>query len=706
MQGVSLPSKQLGRSVLLGGVLIGVLSAVLYMTGILEPLEKRVYDSRLRSTIDGALHPSIAVLAIGESELSEIGNPPDPAKLAELVEQARNLGATDIAFNEPIVGSAESIAALASAAGEFSAVFAISYPPQEERRLIAGESPTSTPEPSRDLVLSATAIGFRNRLPGPDGTLRRFTPTIGERVEIGVAVAAAAENRNVRLPRQAPMIGEQQRLGPGPRLLIRYDRRPPSEGYLTVKDVMEGDADIDGKLLLVGVNADRVSRSWDTPLGRMADVEVTAQIASALMSERGITRAPVWLVVTALMAVSMALTVGATQNRPVADLLFPPLVGALMWVLSGFAFSGGTWIDIIPIFLVLGLHMIVMPSIRRSIQRVADGVPGGSIKRVFEGLLEVLLLGGFAHSGRIWLDSRRGPVTVAHSGEVPDHLLTAISGSHPLEANRDEGQVVFLPIENPDGSAGTAILLRRRGHLLSERRLDLLGRVAAAFGVRMSEISRRQAQQLMIEALKEISAILDEVDHFNRDHPSHIAALAVRIGKAAGLSDKQLEHLEIASYLHDLGKIGAPDTVIDSTVRLTDEEYGRVKQHPTLSRRILDAVGLDGEIGRIVGAHHERWDGKGYPEGRVAEDIPFSARILSISDTLTAMTSDRPYRKGMTLEVAIEELVRQKSRMFDPKLVDLTMELAHSEPDVFRSLTLPDSDREAKSKDSKERDRS
>lgn len=672
--------------------MIGLLSAVLYMTGILEPFEQQVYDSRLGSTIAGSLDPSIAVLALSESDLTELGNPPNPAHLALLVEKAEDLGATDVAFNEPIVGSPEAIAELAAAAQEFSTVFSMSYPPQEERRLLSGKSPSSSTEPPRDLVNASAAIGFRNRLAGPDGILRRFTPSIVDRVEIGVAVAAAAQDRNVRLPRQAPMIGEHQRLGPGPRLLIRFDRRPALADYLTLDELMSGKADVDGKLLLVGVTAEGRTRLWDTPLGKMPDVEVTAQIASALVSGRGITRAPVWIVVTALMAVSMALTVGATQNRPVADVLFPPLVAAFMWVLSGIAFANGSWIDIIPIFIVLGLHLIVMPSIRRSVDRLREGIPGGSLKRVFEGLLEVLLLGGFAHSGRIWLDSRGGPTTVAHSGEVPEHLLTAVSGSHPLEANRDEGQVVFLPISSEGGTAGAAILLRRRGHLLSEKRLELLGSVAAAFGVRMSDVTRKRAQQVVIEALKEIAAILDEVDHFNREHADHIAALAVRLGKAAGLTEKQLEHLEIGSYMHDLGKIGAPDTVIDSTVRLTDDEYGRVKQHPTLSRRILDAVGLDGEIGRIVGAHHERWDGRGYPEGRVAEDIPLPARILAIADTLTAMTSDRPYRKGMALDLALEELTRQKEKMFDPQLVDLTIELARSEPEAFRSLTLSEAD--------------
>lgn len=347
--------------------------------------------------------------------------------------------------------------------------------------------------------------------------------------------------------------------------------------------------------------------------------------------------------------------------------------------------------DIVPIFLVLGLHLAVTPMVRRVAQN-SDAVPAASTRRFFGALLEVLLLGSFAHSGRVWTHTRSRLSTAAQTGDIPDHLLQAMTGIGPVEANRDEGQVVFIPIGNEIQQVGTAILLRRRGHLLSDRRLRLLGEIAGIFASKVDTLTRRHAQAAIIDALGEVAALLDEIDHFSREHPAHLATLAGRIGKAAGLPEKQLENLRIASHLHDLGKIGAPDTIIDSTVRLTDDEYDRVKQHPTLSRRILDAIDLDPEIGRIVGAHHERWDGKGYPEGKTAEEIPDAARVLAVADTLTSILSDRPYRKGMPLQVALEELRRQKGRMFDPALVDITIELARSDPDAFASLTIPQSD--------------
>ncbi|MBW3588132.1 MAG: CHASE2 domain-containing protein [Actinobacteria bacterium] len=686
-----MPTRQLGRSVLIGGFVIGALSAVLYTAGVLEPLEKRIYDSRIRATAAGHLTDRIVIVGIDETDLQELGYPADPQKLGSFVVKVKELGATDVAFNDRIDGSPEAISELTETVSDTSAVFSFAFSPIEERDLLDGGVPPARDELPGDLTLASTAVGFTNRLAGPDGVLRRFTPFIGDRVEMGLAVAAAAADRNVRLPRQAQMIGEYQQLGPGPRLLIRYDRRPDRASYPRFRDVMAGEVDVRGKVVLLGLIAENRARLWKTPMGSMTDVEITAQIASALIQGRGITRAPIWIVVAALMAVSLALTLGATEQRPAVDFAFPPIVALAMWFLSGIAFEGGTWVDIVPIFLVLGLHLAVMPTVRKTARNAGD-VPAASTRRFFEALLEVLLLGAFAHSGRVWTHTRSRLSTAAQTGDIPDHLLQAMTGGDPVEANRDEGQVVFIPIAGQTQHAGTAILLRRRGHLLSERRLRLLGAIARIFGSKASTLTRRHAQAVIIEALSEVAALLDEIDHFSREHPAHLASLAGRIGKAAGLSVKQLENLRIASHLHDLGKIGAPDTIIDSTVRLTDDEYDRVKQHPTLSRRILDAIGLDPEIGRIVGAHHERWDGKGYPEGKTAEEIPHAARVLAIADTLTSMLSDRPYRKGMALDVALEELRRQKSRMFDPVLVEITIELAGSDRGAFRSLAVAQSD--------------
>jgi HD-GYP domain-containing protein (c-di-GMP phosphodiesterase class II) len=156
-----------------------------------------------------------------------------------------------------------------------------------------------------------------------------------------------------------------------------------------------------------------------------------------------------------------------------------------------------------------------------------------------------------------------------------------------------------------------------------------------------------------------------------------VVDLSVAVADAMGLNPQQRRHVEFAALLHDVGKLAVPKEIINKPGRLTDEEFEIVKRHTTEGQRMLDRVGgFMREVGVIVRHHHERWDGKGYPDGLAGDAIPLEARIIACCDTLNAITTNRSYRPASPLSVAIAELHRCAGTQFDPEVVEAVATLA------------------------------
>lgn len=182
-------------------------------------------------------------------------------------------------------------------------------------------------------------------------------------------------------------------------------------------------------------------------------------------------------------------------------------------------------------------------------------------------------------------------------------------------------------------------------------------------------------EETVIDVVSTISKIVEAKDKYTEKHSESVAEIAVRIGRRLNLQRKELNNLYIAGLLHDIGKISIPDHILQKPSRLTDEEMKVIKTHPLVGADIIGHIRKLKPAREAVLYHHERYDGKGYPEGRKGKDTPLIARILSVSDAYEAMTSDRPYHKGLKKEDAVKELLRNKGKQFDPELVDILMEL-------------------------------
>jgi HD-GYP domain-containing protein (c-di-GMP phosphodiesterase class II) len=154
------------------------------------------------------------------------------------------------------------------------------------------------------------------------------------------------------------------------------------------------------------------------------------------------------------------------------------------------------------------------------------------------------------------------------------------------------------------------------------------------------------------------------------EHTQGVVGMALALGEALDLGPRAMRDLEFGALLHDIGKLRVPNEIINKPGKLTDEEWAIIKLHPGWGQEMLDRVGGElSRVGTIVRAHHERWDGAGYPDGLTAEEIPIEARIITVCDSYSAMTTDRAYRKGMSPAAALAELQRCSGTQFDPELV-------------------------------------
>jgi HD-GYP domain-containing protein (c-di-GMP phosphodiesterase class II) len=171
-------------------------------------------------------------------------------------------------------------------------------------------------------------------------------------------------------------------------------------------------------------------------------------------------------------------------------------------------------------------------------------------------------------------------------------------------------------------------------------------------------------------ALDALVTAVDKRDRYTRKHSEDVTDYSLMIAEELGLSEDTTRTLRVAGLLHDLGKIGIPDAILRKPGRLTDEEHEVMKQHPVLGWLIVSAIPSLSETLPAIRHHHERYDGRGYPDALSGEEIPLLGRLMAVADAFSAMTTDRPYRKGMACEDAIAELRRGRGSQWDPELVD------------------------------------
>lgn len=178
----------------------------------------------------------------------------------------------------------------------------------------------------------------------------------------------------------------------------------------------------------------------------------------------------------------------------------------------------------------------------------------------------------------------------------------------------------------------------------------------------------------LVDTLTSLVSTLEAKDPYTRQHSQRVTEYAMGLAEYMNLSRDQIEMINFAGMLHDIGKIGIRDGILTKTARLTDEEFDQIKQHPLIGETIVEPLGLLPEERAIVRNHHERWDGRGYPDGLAGEEIPLLARVLAVTDAFDAMTTTRSYRQAMSLESAMAEMRRCMGTQFDPNICAMWIE--------------------------------
>lgn len=246
---------------------------------------------------------------------------------------------------------------------------------------------------------------------------------------------------------------------------------------------------------------------------------------------------------------------------------------------------------------------------------------------------------------------------------------------HDFELNEIRS-AIFTPFKYNGQLYGVIGLLAFSNKSFTYNDLQLLSTIASQAATEMHNTHLfDQLEELYIDTVKAFVQAIEAKDRYTKGHSENVADYAVAIAEKMGVSHKRLKTLKTAALLHDIGKIGIKEEILNKPSRLNQEEYEHIKQHPHIAFQILEHVPTLKEIANIILYHHEKFDGTGYPTGLRGEHIPLEARILAIVDTFDAMTSSRPYREAASIATARAELLKNAGTQFDPKIVEVFIDL-------------------------------
>jgi putative two-component system response regulator len=292
-----------------------------------------------------------------------------------------------------------------------------------------------------------------------------------------------------------------------------------------------------------------------------------------------------------------------------------------------------------------------------------------------DGLDEILSLEGYytvtAADGREALSKMEA---VTPDLILADIAMPVMDGFELFSAVRDRSTWVTIPFIFLTARSGTADIIAGKNLGAEDYLVKPIGREELVTNVRSriartSQLKVAQLKQAYLASLTALAKAIELRDPYTGGHVERVMEYALAVGAHLGWHESKLEHLHYGAILHDIGKIHISESTLLKTSQLNDEEFHEMRRHSVIgAEMIADIPYLAGAVS-IVRYHHERWDGKGYPEGLSGEDIPEGARIVAVVDTFDAMTTDRPYRSAVSLQEANEELLRCAGEQHDPGVI-------------------------------------
>lgn len=399
-----------------------------------------------------------------------------------------------------------------------------------------------------------------------------------------------------------------------------------------------------------------------------------------------------------VVAVVAARQAVAAARAHVLPLAVGSLATAMLLLAHGlvtpgvFGRPGNLWVARLPVLSVAAFAVALWLVHRRAGERVARPrarrhVLVGAV--VLGVPLAVIVADPTALAGTRTLPGE-GPVTDAIA--VVTGLLLLQAGAVHWRRWRLSGSSLQRALTLAAWLATAAIVSLRLGELWRLSWWDYHAFLLAGFGAAVLAIVRSRRQDAPVdelldgafdddpfvhivsgypEALRALVAAVEAKDRYTHGHSARVAELSVRLGLRLGLSPEQLRALARGAYLHDVGKIGIPDDVLNKPGRPDDDEFARIREHPVLGVDIVRGTRSLEETVAVIRHHHERVDGRGYPDGLAGEEIPLVARVCAVADVWDALTSDRAYREAMSSEQALGILVAARGTHLDPEVVDV-----------------------------------
>lgn len=207
---------------------------------------------------------------------------------------------------------------------------------------------------------------------------------------------------------------------------------------------------------------------------------------------------------------------------------------------------------------------------------------------------------------------------------------------------------------------------------------------------------QEKLKKAYLDTIEVLRHTVEVKDVYTVGHSERVSKYSVLIGKEMGLSEEELELLEVGGLFHDVGKIGIPDGILTKSAKLSDEEYSEIKNHPAIGVHILSGAEVFKEMMPVVLYHHERWDGKGYPKQLKGETIPKLARIAAVADAFDAMTSSRAYRDALDLSIAIDEIENNLGTQFDPEAGQAMLNILKNNKEAILKIHQINSEKKSK----------
>ncbi len=264
------------------------------------------------------------------------------------------------------------------------------------------------------------------------------------------------------------------------------------------------------------------------------------------------------------------------------------------------------------------------------------------------------------------------PQAIARDQDLAIIMLTAVNDAATATEVLSSGASDYLmkPVELADLQQAVDRVLHKRSELMEQRRLDTVIRAEVALRTAELEREKESLRLMSISIAETLINAMEAKDLYLRGHSQRVAELAGQLAQELGLEETVCEDLRVAGRLHDVGKIGISEAILNKPGRLTEDEFEHVKQHVRIGLEILAPLLHIKQPLKYVEHHHERWDGVGYPLGLSGEAIPLGARILCAADTFDALTSKRAYREPLEPLAALEHLRVDVGKQFDPSVYD------------------------------------